>query len=139
AAALPPRRGAGHGVRFGRRGRGRAGDARRAPVGAAGARARGGRRRVSDEDRAAVRAVHPAERVRPAAPGEAPEGFERLRADVDFLATCLGDVLREQEGDHLFALVERVRGLTKAIRAARGADTSALRAELHALLRGLET
>jgi len=94
---------------------------------------------VSDEDRAAVRAVHPAERVRPAAPGEAPEGFERLRADVDFLATCLGDVLREQEGDHLFALVERVRGLTKAIRAARGADTSALRAELHALLRGLET
>src|SRR5690606_25844799 len=45
----------------------------------------------------------------------------------------------EQEGDHLFALVERVRGLTKAIRAARGADTSALRAELHALLRGLET
>ncbi|HEX7041160.1 MAG TPA: phosphoenolpyruvate carboxylase [Trueperaceae bacterium] len=81
----------------------------------------------------------PAERVRPAAPGEAPEGFERLRADVDFLGTCLGDVLREQEGEGLFALVERVRGLTKAIRAARGADTSAQRAELHELLRGLET
>ncbi len=93
---------------------------------------------MSDEARDALGA-DPAERVRPAGPGEAPEGFERLRADVDFLATCLGDVLREQEGDHLFELVERVRGLTKAIRAARGADTSAQRAELHELLRGLET
>src|SRR5690606_40578191 len=45
----------------------------------------------------------PAERVRPAAAGEPPEGFERLRADGDFLATCLGDVLREQEGDRLLA------------------------------------
>ncbi len=103
-----------------------------------------GDRREDHVARAAARAgtagaPDPAERVRPAGPGEAPEGFERLRADVDFLGTCLGDVLREQEGEHLFALVERVRGLTKAIRAARGADTSAQRDELHGLLRGLET
>jgi len=81
----------------------------------------------------------PAERVRPAAAGEPPEGFERLRADVDFLATCLGDVLREQEGDHLFELVERVRHLTKAIRGSSPGDADAQRAELQALLAGLET
>lgn len=42
--------------------------------------------------------------------------FQLLSADVDFLATALGDVVREQEGDRLFQLVERVRGLTKRLR-----------------------
>lgn len=42
--------------------------------------------------------------------------FELLSADVDFLATALGDVVREQEGERLFQLVERVRGLSKRLR-----------------------
>jgi len=42
--------------------------------------------------------------------------FELLSADVDFLATALGDVVRELEGERLFLLVERVRGLTKRLR-----------------------
>src|SRR5690606_41580342 len=75
---------------------------------------------------------------RPAA-GEPPGGVGRLRADVGFLATGLGDVLREQEGDHLFELVERVRHLTKAIRGSSPGDADAQRAELQALLAGLET
>ena len=44
-------------------------------------------------------------------------GFAPLRADIDFLATTLGDVIRQAEGEELFGLVERVRGLTKQIRA----------------------
>ncbi|HSJ95595.1 MAG TPA: phosphoenolpyruvate carboxylase, partial [Myxococcota bacterium] len=40
----------------------------------------------------------------------------RLRAEVRFAGAVLGDVLREQEGERLFALVERVRGLAIALR-----------------------
>ncbi len=80
----------------------------------------------------------PAPRVRPAGRGGDEGGFERLSADVDFLGTCLGDVLREQEGERLFELVEKVRGLTKAIRA--GHDGAAdERAELASLLEDLDT
>ncbi len=61
-------------------------------------------------------------------------GFDRLKADVDFLASALGKVIREQEGDWLFELVERVRHLTKAI---RGGVTEQ-REELAALLHGLD-
>lgn len=44
------------------------------------------------------------------------DSFAALRADVDFLATVLGDVIREFEGEELFALVEQVRQLTKQVR-----------------------
>ncbi len=81
----------------------------------------------------------PAARVQPAAGTQAADGFERLRADVDFLATCLGEVLREQEGERLFELVERVRGLTKSIRAGQEDAKAAERNELAEVLRGLDT
>lgn len=44
------------------------------------------------------------------------EAFTRLRNDVDFLATALGTVITELEGQTLFNLVERVRHLTKQLR-----------------------
>jgi len=65
-------------------------------------------------------------------------GFDQLSADVDFLASALGTVIKEQEGERLFGLVERVRQLTKAIRADAGAGAAPLRAELAALLEGLD-
>jgi phosphoenolpyruvate carboxylase len=40
----------------------------------------------------------------------------RLRAEVRFAGQVLGEVLREQEGERVFALVEEVRGLTSALR-----------------------
>ena len=60
------------------------------------------------------------------------EAFERLRREVDLLATTLGDVVRELEGDRVFELVERVRTLTKRRR--HGAPVEA---ELESLLVGL--
>jgi len=45
------------------------------------------------------------------------DAFEQLRADVGFLGSALGTVLRELEGDRLFDLVETVRAGTKARRA----------------------
>jgi phosphoenolpyruvate carboxylase len=39
-----------------------------------------------------------------------------LRRDVRFLTTLLGDVIREQEGARLFAKIENIRALAKAIR-----------------------
>jgi phosphoenolpyruvate carboxylase len=45
------------------------------------------------------------------------ELFDRLRSDVDFLGTALGDVLRELEGDRLFEMAEQVRISTKQLRA----------------------
>ena len=44
--------------------------------------------------------------------------FDRLRDDVDFLASGLGDVIREQEGEAVFDTVERMRALTKHRRTA---------------------
>jgi phosphoenolpyruvate carboxylase len=51
--------------------------------------------------------------------------FERLREDVDLLASSLGDVIREQEGEAVFDTVERVRALTKHRRAAETAAREA--------------
>ncbi len=65
------------------------------------------------------------------------DDFAALRADVDFLGRSLGDVLRELEGKTFFNLVERVRTLTKAIRA--NPDDEAQRGELGALLADLPT
>ena len=62
--------------------------------------------------------------------------FGLLANDVDFLATALGDVLKELEGRRLFELVERVRHLTKGLRAGGGADAAR---ELDELLASLDT
>ncbi len=51
--------------------------------------------------------------------------FERLRDDVDLLASSLGGVIREQEGEAVFDTVERVRALTKHRRAAETAAREA--------------
>lgn len=65
-----------------------------------------------------------------------PAPGEPLRRDVDYLATTLGTVLRELEGERVFALVERVRQLAKAARGRSGApegddgDIAALLADL---------
>ncbi len=45
------------------------------------------------------------------------QAFKQLRADVDFLGRGLGNVLKELEGERLFNLVEKVRALTKGMRA----------------------
>lgn len=42
-----------------------------------------------------------------------------LRANIRLLGTILGDVIREQEGDTVFNLVEKVRLLTKDLRTSR--------------------
>ncbi len=64
------------------------------------------------------------------------ELFSQLSADVDFLGRALGTVLQELEGADFFELVERVRGLTKALRAAPG--DRVLRRELAEILSALE-
>ncbi len=63
------------------------------------------------------------------------DNFAALRADVDFLGTALGDVLRELEGDELFNLVEQVRRLTKQLRSNEAGPGA--RAELESLVSGL--
>ena len=63
--------------------------------------------------------------------------FAALRADVDFLGRSLGDVLRELEGDGFFNLVERVRALTKDIRA--NPEHKDKREELSEVLENLPT
>ena len=53
------------------------------------------------------------------------EAFERLRHDVDLLASSLGDVIRELEGEAVFGTVERIRTLTKERRALEAAARDA--------------
>ena len=65
------------------------------------------------------------------------DDFAALRADVDFLGRALGDVLRDLEGDDFFNLVERVRALTKDIRA--NPEHTDKREELGAVLENLPT
>lgn len=62
--------------------------------------------------------------------------FGRLRADVDYLGSALGRVLRELEGERTFELVERVRATTKRMRE-EGPDGPARR-ELVRLLAELD-
>ncbi len=62
------------------------------------------------------------------------DAFEQLSADVDFLATALGTVIQEIEGERVFRLVEEVRLLTKALRAAPDDDK---KTQLLNLLSGL--
>ncbi len=67
------------------------------------------------------------------------DAFAPLRADVDFLATALGDTMRELEGPELFELVEHVRNLTKQLRASPAGDPQSrqLQAELTELISSL--
>ncbi len=66
--------------------------------------------------------------------GGHPDDFGPLRADVDYLATALGDTFRELEGEEFFRLVERIRLLTKGLRADPDPER---RAELLDLVAGL--
>ena len=59
---------------------------------------------------------------------------QALTADVRLLGRILGDVIREQEGEATYALVEKIRTLSVAFR--RDADQAADRA-LKNLLKGL--
>jgi phosphoenolpyruvate carboxylase len=52
--------------------------------------------------------------------------FSQLAEDVDFLGRSLGSVLQELEGCELFDLVERVRALTKRLRAKPDDEASRL-------------
>ena len=45
-----------------------------------------------------------------------PDHQKPLRRDIRMLGDLLGEVLREQEGDELFAVVERLRAATKKLR-----------------------
>ena len=66
------------------------------------------------------------------APGEAavPDPHAPLREDVRLLGSLLGETLREQEGEGLFELVERVRVLSKGARAGSEEDARVLAALL---------
>ena len=55
--------------------------------------------------------------MKPANVVKTDDAFSQLRHDVDFLASSLGTVITELEGPHIFNLVERVRFLTKQLRA----------------------
>ena len=65
---------------------------------------------------------------------ERTEVFRQLSVDVDYLASALGEVVRELEGERLFALVERVRSMTKKLRAEQD---PALKADIEALMADL--
>ena len=61
------------------------------------------------------------------------DAFEQLRADVGFLGSALGTVLRELEGERLFDLVESVRAGTKQRRAGQAGAADALEERIAAL------
>lgn len=61
------------------------------------------------------------------------DAFEQLRADVGFLGSALGTVLRELEGERLFDLVESVRAGTKQRRAGQDGAADALQERIAAL------
>src|SRR4051812_4586722 len=65
---------------------------------------------------------------------EAPEKDVPLREDIRLLGRILGDTVREQEGDEVFAIVEKIR--QTSIRFHRDDDAPA-RQELEALLNDL--
>ena len=67
-------------------------------------------------------------------PHSGPDKDAPLFADIRLLGRLLGDVIRDQEGEEIFAIVERVRALS--VRFHRHDDANA-RAELDALLNGL--
>ena len=62
------------------------------------------------------------------------DSFKQLSADVDFLGSVLGEVIRDLEGQRMFELVEQVRATTKRLRAE---PDRALEREFEQLLAGL--
>ena len=59
-----------------------------------------------------------------------PDPHKPLRDDVRLLGELLGDTIRTQAGEHIFATVERVRALAKSGRAGNDADFRVLADEL---------
>jgi phosphoenolpyruvate carboxylase len=72
--------------------------------------------------------------VLPRQPGSKADNEQPLVEDIRLLGRTLGDVIREQEGDAAFALIEQIRKLSVAFR--RDADLAANQA-LKKLLKGL--
>jgi phosphoenolpyruvate carboxylase len=87
-------------------------------------------RRPLDEEKFPMKKTSPA----PAAPKRRHSEDQPLIDDVRLLGRILGDVIREQEGEDSYALVEKIRTLSVAFR--RDADHAADRA-LKTLLKGL--
>lgn len=56
-----------------------------------------------------------------------------FRADVRFLTSLLGEIIREQEGRSFFQAVERIRVLAKASRAAQAGEVARLRRAIEQL------
>jgi len=67
-------------------------------------------------------------------PDSAPDKDAPLFADIRLLGRLLGDVIRDQEGEDVFNVVERIRNLSINL---HRADDPAARAELDALLNNL--
>jgi phosphoenolpyruvate carboxylase len=65
---------------------------------------------------------------------QSPDREQALRADIRLLGRALGDTVREQQGDAVFTIVERIRQVSVQFR--RGQDDSA-RNELEAMLDSL--
>ena len=72
--------------------------------------------------------------ARPATADEQAAKDLPLREDIRFLGRLLGDVLREQEGEHVFSIVEQVR--QASVRFNRDQDEAA-RLEMAKILDGL--
>ena len=66
-------------------------------------------------------------------PGDSPDHHAPLRQDIQLLGELLGEVLRRQEGQELFDLVETVRSLSKAARAGDEGASSKLQELTHSL------
>ncbi len=67
-------------------------------------------------------------------PATVPDKDAPLFADIRLLGRLLGEVIRDQEGDAVFAIIERIRLLSVRF---RRHDEAKARAELEALLNGL--
>lgn len=68
-----------------------------------------------------------------------PDRDEELRRDISLLGRLLGTVIREQGGDALLEVEERVRALTRALRRGPGpVDADAMSAELAAIVADMD-
>ena len=70
-------------------------------------------------------------------PGDAPDKDLPLRDDTRLLGRLLGEVLREQTGDAVYARIEAIRQTAIRFRRAGQDQASAVKAELDALMNGL--
>lgn len=68
-----------------------------------------------------------------------PDRDDELRRDISLLGRLLGTVIREQGGEGLYDTEERIRGLTRALRAEPDPDrVAALERELEGVVAGLD-